>query len=141
MPGRTRAATLFAVLFLFLSSIAAWSSDNALRTDKKTVFTAEVIAASGTATSVAFTALGQAKDVSIQIIGAGTAPNYTVEILSSIDETNFVKPETGGTVGTFTDANRHIAAVAVPFCKAMKVKVTNNNAVNGITIDSDLASQ
>lgn len=135
-----RAAGLLAVLLLALLA-PTWASDANVRTDTKTLFAAQTIAASGNATSAAFTAIGQSKDVSIQFRNTGTSPNYKLEVLCSLDETNFVKPETGGDIGTFTDQNFHIAAISVPFCKQLKIKVTELGGANSAVIDATICSQ
>jgi hypothetical protein len=121
------------------------ASDSNLRTDVKIMFAAQTITATTTVTATPqFTAIGQSKDMSIQVRGvtAGiTATNCTIRVLCSIDETNFVVPETGGTIITLTDDNWHVVAVSVPFCKRVQLQATNNATPDSVDIDAILASQ
>lgn len=137
---RTIRAALVAALLLALP-FTTWASDSNKRTDTKTLFTAQTIAASGNATSAAFTAIGQSEHLSIQFNNSGASVSFKLEMLCSLDETNFVKPETGGDLGTFVDSNQHVVAIVVPFCKAVKVKVTELGGIASCIITATICSQ
>lgn len=79
---------------------------------------------------------------SCMITGTGTAPNFKVELLVSIDGTIFVKPETGGDLGTFNDQNSHIVAISVPLSPGgHKAKVTELGGANTISVSFVEAAQ
>lgn len=112
------------------------------QTDVAPSWSTGVIAPSGTFTQTrAFTPLPRTVAQSVAVQGTGTSPNYKVEILVTLDGTNYVKPETGGDLGTFTDANWHIMAVSVPLSVAHKLKITELGGANSITVTALEASQ
>lgn len=110
--------------------------------DLVNVIHAKTIAASGTLTSgvtagtKSFKPLRKTVFQSGQVQGTGTSPNYKVELLVSLDGVNFVKPEVGGDVGTFTDQNLHIFAIGVPLSVEHQFKVTELGGANSITIEA-----
>lgn len=136
-----RVAALVAALLVFLP-LAILAGDSNLKPDKQT-FQLTPVSASGTGTTDSFTDIGfgQAKDVSAQFRGVGTSPNYKVEILVSLDQVNFVKPEVGGDLGTFTDQNYHVVAITVPFCQQAKLKFTELGGANSVTPDGVVCAQ
>ena len=128
-------------MMLIVSLIAATPAargeyNNISSIDLATMFTAESISASGTATSKAFTGLGKTTTHSVQLRGVGTAPNFKLEALCTLDGTNFVKPETGGDIGTFTDQNDHIAVLQLPLCVGLKLKATELGGANSVAVDA-----
>lgn len=144
--GRIAATILLLALLTFglqLNPTPAHASNSLLRTEVKTVFTAQSIAATISLDSLKFTAIGQSEHLAVQFRGvpAGGSASYTVQVKCSIDETTFVVPEAGGTVGTFTDSNWHVAAITVPFCKQVQLTVTNNATPNAVAMDAILAAQ
>lgn len=143
MPGTSRAwAAAWALLVLSILTLSpAWSGDTNVRPDCTTAFSAETVGTSTSVTSTAFVQLGQAKDLSLQVQATGTSPDYTVSVLCTLDETTYVAPETGATLGTFTDTQPHIVAISVPFCKGIKVVVLNNSGANTFTVTGTLCSQ
>lgn len=143
MPGTFRAwARAWALLFSVLLAVTpALAGDSQVRPDCTTVFSAELVGTSSSVTSSAFVQLGQAKDVSLQVQATGTSPNYTVTVLCSLDESSYALPETGATVGTFTDGAVHIIAISVPFSKGIKIVVLNNSGANTFTVTGTLCSQ
>lgn len=137
---RTIRAALVAALLLCLP-LPSLASDSNVRTDKKDLFAGTTVGVTATVTSAAFTAIGQSEHLSIQFVDAGGSTSYKLEVLCSLDETNFVKPETGGDVGTFTDQNQHVVAIVVPFCKAVKIKVTELDTGHDASITAVICSQ
>jgi hypothetical protein len=103
---------------------------------------AQTIAPGGSFTQVApFRMLSNTVAQSVQIQGTGTSPNYKVEMLVTVDGTTYVKPEMGGDLGTFTDANAHIMTVSVPLSVGHKLKITELGGANSITIEAWERSQ
>lgn len=143
MPGISRAwARAWVLLFSVLLAVApAIAGDSQVRPDCTTILSAQTVGTSTSVTSSAFVQLGQAKDISLQVQATGTSPNYTVSVLTSLDESTYVAPETGATLGTFTDGAAHIVAISVPFCKGIKVVVLNNSGANTFTVTGTLCSQ
>jgi len=85
--------------------------------------------------------LGICVDQSALIQGAGTSPNFKVEALCSMDGVVFVKPEVGGDVGTFTDANPHFCVISIPLSPGgIKLKFTELGG-NALTAYSTVAGQ
>lgn len=143
MAGKYR-AWAFAWVVLVLSVLTlppVFSGDANVRPDCTAVFSGDTVGTSTSVTSPAVVHLGQAKDLSLQVQATGTSPNYTVSVLCSLDESTYVAPETGATLGTFTDQNAHVIAVSVPFCKGIKVVVLNNSGANTFTVTGTLCSQ
>ncbi len=102
---------------------------------------AQVVAPSGTFTQVReFRSLSKTTTQAVQVQGTGTAPNYRVELLVTLDGTNFAKPELGGDIGTFTDANLHIIPLFSPLSLGHKLKITELGG-NAITIEASELSQ
>lgn len=90
---------------------------------------------------VARQGLGKATDLSALVQGAGTSPNYKVEVLCSMDGVVFTKPEQGGDLGTFTDANPHFVFIVVPLSPGgIKLRFTELGA-NTLTASTTLAGQ
>lgn len=114
---------------------------NIVNTAPVKLIDAQSIAASGTHTSRAFIALEHTNAQSAQFVGTGTSPNYKMELLVTVDGENYVKPETGGDLGTFTDANHHIVAVNVPLSVGHKLKATEMGGANTITVTAWERSQ
>ena len=141
MPGTLRAWALAWVLLSLILPASCFAGDTQVRPDCSTVFSSELVGVSTSVTSTAFVQLGQAKDLSIMVQATGTSPNYTVSVLCSLDESTYVAPETGATLGTFTDAQPHIVVISVPFSKGIKVVVLNNSGANTFTVTSTLCSQ
>ncbi len=112
--------------------------------DFKTVISAKLIAPSGTFTQVLpFTgdAIIRTVNQAVQVQGTGTSPNYKVELLVTLDGTNYAKPEIGGDLGTFTDANLHIIPLYSPVCTGNELKITELGSSNSITITAGELSQ
>lgn len=102
----------------------------------------QVIAPSGVYTQVlSFKALEKTKYQAVQIQGTGTSPNFKVELLCSIDGITFTKPEVGGDVGTFTDANVHFCPLWGPLCREHKLRITELGGANSISIEAYEGSQ
>lgn len=142
MPGLTRAGARALALLLFLVlPFALFAGDSQVSPDCRTLFTSEALGTSATVTSTAFVQLGKAKDVSVQIQVLGTSPNYTVSVVTSLDESTYALPETGAVIGTFTGAGTKIAPISVPFCKGLKIVVLNNSGANTGTITATVCSQ
>jgi hypothetical protein len=112
------------------------------------IFDAEVIAASGSATSVAIpTKAGKVGLNSLQLTltGTGTAK---VEVLCSIDGTNFVDPsEVGDILSSFTATSgvgsdgKEVVSIAIPACVAYKIKITETGASNSVTVTAYVGVQ
>jgi hypothetical protein len=116
--------------------------DSIRHTDPANVIHAQTITAGGTFTQTrAFEALEHTINQSVQVQGTGTSPNYKVEMLVTVDGTTYVKPETGGDLGTFTDQLSHVIAVVVPLSVGHKLKVTELGGANSITIEAWERSQ
>lgn len=112
------------------------------QSDLSNVIHAQAVTASGTFTQTrAFTALPRTVAQSVQVQGTGTSPNYKVEILVSLDGITYTKPEIGGDLGTFTDANAHVVALYVPVSVGHKLKVTELGGANTVTIEAFELSQ
>ncbi len=139
MTRHSRVASALAALILFVAS--AFASDSNLRPDTKVVFAGVTVGVTATQTSSAFSAIGQSKDMSIQFQATGGSTSYKLEVLCSLDEVNFVKPETGGDVGTFTDGNFHVVALAPPFCKVVKIKATQLDTGHDSVLTATICSQ
>lgn len=105
------------------------------------LFKAQTVAPGGTATSASFTALGQTNHQSVQFRGVGTSPNYKMEVLITVDGRNYVKPETGGDLGTYDDEEYHIKALQLPLCVGLRLKGTELGASNSVAFDSTVRSQ
>jgi hypothetical protein len=139
-------AFLFAIALVF-AGLTEYThvyaeQDNIRQTDIATVISAQTISASGTFTGRTFKPLQRTTSQSVMVQGTGTSPNYKVEILVSLDGTTFVKPETGGDLGTFTDQNAHIMAVHVPLSPGgHQLLITELGGANSITITAKEASQ
>jgi hypothetical protein len=131
---------------------AAWAMSGrpVVRADYNTITDATLahtietvtITAGGSYTQVRpFVSLPSTVAQSVQVQGTGTSPNYKVEMLVSVNGVTYVKPETGGDLGTFTDANAHIMAVHVPLSVGHKLKITELGGANSITIEAWERSQ
>lgn len=97
---------------------------------KNTAFSAVSLASGGgTATSAAFTGIAGGEDMSAFWQLTGANGDVKLEILVSEDGTNFVVPETGGTiVASTTDQNLHAKAVSVPVSAGYEIRATNIGA-------------
>jgi len=85
--------------------------------------------------------LGVATDISALVQGAGTSPNFSVQVLCSMDGITFVKPEVGGDLGTFTDSNPHFLAIVCPLSPGgIELQFTELGG-NQLTASSTLAGQ
>lgn len=137
----------FAAAFVVLCAAIGYApilqaeQENVRQIDVALLIDAQTIAPSGTYTSKPFKSLPKTTNHSVQVKGTGTAPNYKVEILCMLDGNTFVKPETGGDLGTFTDTNAHIIAVGVPVCLQYELKITELGGANSITITAYGVSQ
>ena len=133
------------VLFLVLGLLVPGplhAKRNSIEPDITRMFTAEAVGASGTKTTAAYGELILSENQSIAWRGVGTSPNFKVEVLCSLDGVNYVIPATGGTVSAATtDQNWHVAFLAMPLCRSIKIQITNLNAVNTLAVDVILASQ
>lgn len=126
-----------------LTPTASWSKDTDLSGidgADAALWSANTITTGTSDTTAAFTALGSSKSQSLQFRGVGTAPNYHVYIWTTLDGSNFVQPETGGDLGSFTDQNYHHAAIQVPLSTKLKVHILNNSA-NSVACDALVGSQ
>lgn len=146
MYAKAEALTLAVVLVAAycMSSTPIARADYSTITDVpvKNSIHAQTIVASGSYTQESpFRSLSNTVAQSVHVQGTGTSPNYKVEILITVDGTNYAKPETGGDLGTFTDANVHIIAVNVPLSVGHKLKVTELGGANPITIEAWERSQ
>ena len=128
-------------LLLAFAPLVRGDHTNIAGTDAKICFTGYTIAASGTATSTSFVGLSKSNFQSIQLRGVGTSPNFKCEIVATCDSANYVKPETGGDIGTFTDSNYHIISVGIPLCSGLRLKFTELGGVNPVDVDAILISQ
>lgn len=138
---RTRWVAACVAALLLSLAVTCFASDSNLRPDTKVMFTAQTIAASGNATSASFSAIGQSTHMSLQFRNTGTSASFKLEVLCSLDEVNYVKPETGGDLGTFSDGNFHVVAVSPPFCKQVRFKCTELGGVNPVILDATACSQ
>ena len=75
----------------------------------------------------------------VPISGAG----YSLTIFVSLDGSNYVIPETGGTINTdVTDVNWHVAKIEVPVCNFIRPTFTDvSTATTGQTITAKLLTQ
>ena len=88
---------LFACIFAVPLLMGAHYNINGINT--QVMATSQTIAGSGTFTSSACTLMGKCENLSIQYqLVSGTTPDVTFKITTSLDETNFATPDTGGTV-------------------------------------------
>lgn len=133
--------TLAIAALLVFAPLARADHSSINSIDVRTLWTANVIAASGTATTGAFTVLGRSENQSVFIRGVGTSPNFKIEALTTLDQTTYVKPETGGDVITITDQNWHHVALGIPVSVAVKFKATELGASNSVAVDIIPASQ
>lgn len=86
--------------------------------------------------------LGRAVSLSASFQAAGTSPNYRVEVLCSLDGTNFAKPTVGGDLGDFTGTDLQIAPINCPLSPGgIKLKFTEIGASNAVTITFQEAAQ
>lgn len=140
----------FGSLFLGLVAFAVSSRNplaraeynNITQSDLANVIHAQVVEAGGTFTQTrAFAGLSKAVNQSVQIQGTGTSPNYKVEILVSLEGSTFTKPQVGGDLGTFTDADAHVVAVATPASVGHKLKITELGGSNSVIIEAFELSQ
>lgn len=124
--------------------------DNIRQADVGRAWSTGTVAPSGTFTqTTAFLpqttsspGLGRAVNMSAAIQGTGTSPNFKVEVLCSFDGSTFVKPDVGGDLGTFTDANLHIVPIQSPLSPGgHKLKVTELGGANSITVVLQEAAQ
>jgi hypothetical protein len=134
-------AAVFLAFALLMPFTATASYDNITGVDFTTKFNAQSISASGSATTTSYGILGNTNNQSIQYRGVGTSPNFKVEVLCSLDGTNFVVPEIGGVVNpACTDQNWHVAPLYIPLSKAIQIKITELGG-NALASDVKLASQ
>lgn len=126
---------------LTIAPAARGEQSNITSTTPKTLFSAQAVSASGTATSDIFPVLEKTIYQSVQLRGVGTSPNFKLEALVTVDGTNYVKPETGGDLGTFTDQNYHIVALHLPLCIGLKLKATEIGGSNAVAVDAMIRSQ
>lgn len=138
-------SAILAVVVLLLSVLGNHALqaeyDNIKQTDLSPVRTITATAGA-TGTSATFKPLARSTTQSAMITGTGTSPNFKVELLVSLDEATFVKPETGGDLGTFTDQLPHIVAISVPLSPGgHQFKVTELGGVNPISVAAQEASQ
>lgn len=145
------------LVFLLLGhAVSAWAAHSSIAHTDVKVMAALVITAGNTGTTAVFlrgqdatssdllarSGLGLATDISALVQGAGTSPNYKVEALCSMDGITFVKPETGGDLGTFTDSAAHFVVISVPLSPGgIKLKFTELGLSNQLTASSTLAGQ
>ena len=143
-------AAALAVACIYISACLVAFSGSPARADYSNItdvpiqnsIHAQTILAGGTYTQTrAFTALSKSVSQSVHVQGTGTSPNYKVEMLVTVNGTDYAKPEVGGDLGTFTDANVHIVAVATPLSVGHKLKITELGGVNSITIEAWERSQ
>lgn len=80
----------------------------------------------GDTDSAAFSGIGAGKDMSLQIKFTTAGGSNTVKILCSHDGTNYVVPETGGTIiSAVTDELYHVCTISSPLCLFFKLRVSN----------------
>lgn len=137
--GALVAAIGFALLAI--APAARGEHDNITGTNVKVFFAAQSVTAGGTATSVAYDALQKTNFQSVALRGVGTSPNFKLEALCTLDGVEYVKPETGGDLGTFTDENWHIVALSLPLCTGMKLKATELGSSNAVAVDAKMRTQ
>jgi hypothetical protein len=142
------AAALLVVAALGFAPFASAEYGSINHTTATQVITAQAIVASGTFTqgqagsnTRPFTALPKTVNQSAAFRGVGTSPNYKVELLITLDGTNYVKPEVGGDLGTYTDSNWHIVPLAAPVSIGHEFKFTELGGANTVTADALEASQ
>lgn len=86
--------------------------------------------------------LGRVNSLSASFQAAGTSPSYRVEVLCSLDGTNFAKPSVGGDLGDFTGTGLQIAPINCPVSPGgIKLKFTELGASNPVTISFQEAAQ
>ncbi len=134
-------AALVVLVIVIISPTARADQSNIVNTQPAKLIDTQAIIASGIYTSRAFVALEHTNAQSVQVVGTGTSPNYKVEVLVTVDGENYVKPETGGDLGTFTDASHHVIAVSVPLSVGHKLRITELGGANTITITAWERSQ
>lgn len=146
-----RAVGVLAALVVFLASIVSWhppthaGQSSITQVDAQQVITSGALSSGGTFTSgvtggLTFRALEHTTAQSVAVRVAGTSPNYKVELLVSLDGINFVKPEVGSLLGTFTDGNIHVVALFAPLHVQNRLLFTELGSHTG-TIDAWEASQ
>lgn len=147
------AALVLAVFALALIGLAPVHANynNITQTDVLPLTSTGSIAASGSFTQTrAFLpqiangspGLGRVNSLSASFQAAGTSPTYTVEVLCSLDGTNFVKPEIGGDLGSYTGTALHIVPINCPLSPGgIKLKFTETGASNAVTISFQEAAQ
>jgi len=131
---------LFACIFAVPLLMGAHYNINGINT--QVMATSQTIAGSGTFTSSACTLMGKCENLSIQYqLVSGTTPDVTFKITTSLDETNFATPDTGGTVkANLTTTELRSAVLSIPVCKALKVVVVNNTA-NSVVVSATVGGQ
>lgn len=97
------------------------------------------LSSSGTILSTPFRALEKSQHQTIMIQASGVSPNYSVELLVTLDRAIFTapgtviftKPEIGGTLYTFTDALAHVFPLFGPACLGQQLRVTGLGGTHG----------
>lgn len=99
------------------------------------------LSSSGVIYSSVFRTLEKTQNQTVQIQASGASPNYTVELLITLERdvftspatVTFTKPEVGGTLYTFTDALVHVFPIYSPACLGNELRVTGlgGGAVQG----------
>ncbi len=107
------------------------------------------LSTSGTILSTPFRALERSQNQTVLIQASGASPNYSVELLVTLDRAvftapatvTFTKPEVGGTLYTFTDALPHVFPLYGPACLGQQLRVIGQGggAVNGNISASELS--
>lgn len=137
---------LAAVAFLLGVASAFAEHDNITHMDVQPLFLTQgvegvALSSSGTILSNVFRALEKTTSQTVSIQADGASPNYSVELLVTLDRNvfsapltvGFTKPEIGGDLYTFADALAHVFPLYSPACLGQQLRVIGqgSGAVNG----------
>lgn len=135
-----RMAWLLALLLAFAPAFA-YGPDTIGSTTN--FFSSEVVNPNATATSSAWTKLGNTKNQAVLLVvtGSGGSPAVALEIQGSFDNTNFYPPTVGNTVTSVTANGGVIAPLATPPFPYARFKLYNTSSSVTATCSVDAISQ
>lgn len=115
--------------------------------DVAVIIPSTALSSSGTILSTPFRALEKSQNQTVLIQASGASPNYSVELLVTLDRAvftapgtvTFTKPEIGGTLYTFTDALPHVFPLFGPACLGQQLRVTGLGGTQGNISASELS--
>ncbi|MCP4712229.1 MAG: hypothetical protein GY869_26705, partial [Planctomycetes bacterium] len=137
--------SLVRFVLIILVVLAAYGVSNGdgggdIPTQTSVIFSAETVAASGTASSRQFNLSEKNGDMSVSytITGTGTA---TIDYLMSNDDVTYTVPDGATSIIAGATAGSDLVAFFPEFAKFIKIRVTETGGANAITITAIIAMQ